>query len=49
MRDVHASILSLGNMEIARKTFGAKRFATLRAKHVLIADIALLQKSITRG
>merc|ERR1712126_578557 len=50
MRDVHASILCPGTMEIARKNFGVKRFATLvMAKNVLIADIASLLKSITRG
>ena len=50
MLDVHASILCPGTMEIARKNFGAKRFATLvMAKNVLIADIASLLKSISRG
>ena len=50
MRDVHASILCPGTMEIARKNIGVKRFATLvMVKNVLIADIASLLKSISRG
>ena len=50
MRDVHASILCPETMEIARKNIGVKRFATLvMTKNVLIAHIASLQKSISRG